>query len=268
MTINGLLKSSFQVKKRFLLMYKNANAGHIGSSLSCADIVTFLFFNWMQEADEFILSKGHAAACLYSILAEKGMISEAEIETFYKNNTYLAAHPPAGKINKISFATGSLGHGLSLAAGFGIAKTLKNNSEKVFCLTSDGELNEGSTWEAAQFIHHHHLKNVVWLIDKNNFQGFGSTKDVMNSLSLKDKCSAFGFHVVEADGHDFVSLANAKEAVLTANKPSVIICNTIKGKGWQGLENTLDCHYLPFKENDYIETLAYLEKEYQQKIKA
>jgi transketolase len=265
-THHYLLSKSLSIKKRFLKMYKDANAGHIGSSLSCADMIAFLFFDWMNDEDEFVLSKGHAAACLYSVLAEKGIISEAEIQTFYKNDTYLAAHPPAGKIDKISFATGSLGHGLSLAAGFGLAKKLKQHNDKTFCVTSDGELNEGSTWEAAQFIHHHNLKNVVWLIDKNNLQGFGKTEEVMNPLSLKEKCTAFGFHVMEADGHDFVSLAKAKQAVLAANQPCVIICNTIKGKDWLGLENTLDCHYLPFKENQFNEIIEALENVYQQKM--
>ena len=161
---NKLTLKSLSIKKRFIEMYYKANAGHIGSSLSCTDILTFAYFNWMQETDELILSKGHAAAALYSLLAEDGVLSTADIDSFYKNNTYLSAHPPANKINKIRFATGSLGHGLSLAAGLGMAAKLKNSDKKIMCVTSDGELNEGSTWEAALFITHHQLKNIVWFV--------------------------------------------------------------------------------------------------------
>lgn len=261
-----LLQKSLSVKKRFLKMYQSANAGHIGASLSCADIVTFIFFNWMNDNSEFILSKGHAAACIYSALAEKNVLSQADIDTFYQNDTYLAAHPPPNKIKGITFATGSLGHGLSLAAGIGLAHKLKNNDTSVFCLTSDGELNEGSIWEAAQFIVHHQLTNVVWLIDKNNWQGFGNTSDVLNPQSLSEKCKAFGFCVIETNGHDMESMQQAKEAAIAKDKPVVIICETIKGKGWVERENTLACHYLPFKQNEFDTTIAVLETEYQRNI--
>ena len=141
---SDLLKRAFSVKKRFLGMYKAANAGHVGCSLSCAEILTFVQFGWLTEGDEIILSKGHAAASLYSVLAEAGRLDESDIATFYKNNTYLAAHPPTNKLNGIPFATGSLGHGLSLAAGLGLAAKLKKTDKKIFCVTSDGEINEGS----------------------------------------------------------------------------------------------------------------------------
>src|SRR5580700_309077 len=140
-----LLKKALSIKKRFLGMYKAANAGHVGCSLSVAEIITFVRFSWMKDEDEIILSKGHAAASIYSMLAEEGILSEDDIKTFYKNNTYLAAHPPVNK--------------------------LKKTDKKIFCITSDGEINEGSTWEAALFIAHHNLKNVVWLVDRNKLQG-------------------------------------------------------------------------------------------------
>ena len=127
---NDLIIKSLNIKKRFIEMYYKVNAGHIGSSLSCADILTSVYFNWMSPTDEIILSKGHAAASLYSLLAEGGIISEKEISTFYQNDTYLAAHPPANKISKIPFATGSLGHGLSISAGLGLASKLKKNDKK------------------------------------------------------------------------------------------------------------------------------------------
>ena len=133
------------IKKRLIKMYKKANAGHVGSSLSCLEIATFIKFELMKPDDELILSKGHAAALLYSVLAESGELSENDIESFYKDGTFLSAHPPINKMKGIPFATGSLGHGLSISAGLGLAYKLKKSDKKIFCITSDGELNEGST---------------------------------------------------------------------------------------------------------------------------
>lgn len=232
-------------------MYKMANAGHVGCSLSVAEVLTFVRFGWMADNDEIILSKGHAAASLYSILAEEGILSEEDINTFYKNNTYLAAHPPVNKIKRIPFATGSLGHGLSLAAGLGLAQKLKRTNKKVFCVTSDGEINEGTTWEAALFIAHHNLTNVVWLVDRNRLQGYGRTEDVMKLEPLDKKLEAFGFNVIIADGHDFKSLDEAKQKAATSTLPVAIICNTTKGKGWTTYEDKVDCHYLPMKDDQY-----------------
>lgn len=230
-------------------MYKKANAGHVGCSLSCLEMIVFAKFELMKPEDELILSKGHAAALLYSVLAEAGVIAEEEIETFYKNGTYLSAHPPVNKIKGIPFATGSLGHGLSLAAGLGLANRLKKNDKKIFCITSDGEINEGSTWEAAMFISHHNLKNVVWLIDRNYLQGFGRTEDTLKLDPLDKKLESFGFQVVLADGHNFDSL-RATFALFQNEKPLAIICNTVKGKDLE-LQNTVDCHYLPLTEAEY-----------------
>ncbi|MBL7789247.1 MAG: transketolase [Chitinophagales bacterium] len=253
MKIQELKQKALKIKKRFLAMYYNANAGHIGSSLSCLEIVTFVKLNWMKVHDKFILSKGHAAACLYSVLAEKGFLSEAEIDSFYKNGSYLAAHPPVNKINGIPFATGSLGHGLSLAAGFGLSNSIQGKSLMTFCVTSDGELNEGSIWEAAMFIAHKKLNNVVWFIDRNRWQGFGSTEDVIKLDPLYDKLKAFGFNVLEGNGHDFNFLDSVKNIIInsTYDKPYVVICNTIKGNGLKFFEDTLSCHYLPLTIEQY-----------------
>ena len=243
-------------------MYLNSNAGHIGSSLSCTEILTFIFFGWMKENDEVILSKGHAAAALYSVLAEKGILTEEEINTFYKNGTYLPAHPPAGKIKNIPFATGSLGHGLSLAAGIGLSKKLKESTDRVFCVTSDGELNEGSTWEAAMFATHHQLTNLVWFIDKNNLQGLGRNDEVINMGDLSKKIEAFGWNTVTINGHSFSEMEEVKKQYPTFIKPTAIICNTIKGKGWPRYENKVDCHYLPMKGTDFEDIIQNLESEF------
>jgi transketolase len=248
--INPMLETRRNsVRTRLLNMYKAVNAGHVGCSLSCLEIIVFTRFHLMKEADEIVLSKGHAAALLYSMLAEDGTLSEKEIASFYKNGTYLSAHPPVNKIKGIPFATGSLGHGLSIAAGLGLANKLKKKDKKIFCITSDGELNEGSTWEAALFISHHCLKNILWFIDRNYLQGFGRTEDTLKLEPLDKKLESFGFQVVIADGHDFDSLQNALTKFRN-EKPLAVICNTIKGKDLD-LQNTVDCHYLPLTDADF-----------------
>jgi transketolase len=235
-------------------MYKQANAGHVGSSLSSLEMITFIKFSLMKAGDELILSKGHAAALLYSVLAEDGTISEEEIATFYKNGTYLSAHPPVNKISGIPFATGSLGHGLSIAAGLGLAGRLKKNEKKIFCITSDGELNEGSTWEAALFIAHHNLQNVTWFVDRNYLQGFGRTEDTLRLDPLDKKLESFGFQVMIADGHDFEAMKDAVAGFLH-ERPLAVICNTVKGKDLK-LADTVDCHYLPLTDEDYNKLLS------------
>lgn len=257
----NLIYKSLNIKKRFVEMYFKVNAGHIGSSLSCTEILTSVYFDWMLPTDEIILSKGHAAAALYSLLAEGKIISQKEIETFYQNGTHLAAHPPANKINKIPFATGSLGHGLSISAGLGLASKLKKTNKKIFCISSDGEINEGSTWEAALFIAQHHLTNVIWLIDRNKLQGFGSTEEIMKLSPLDEKLRAFGFEVIVVNGHDFDELNLAKTFYNKASKPIAVICNTIKGNGWIEQQNLLACHYLPFKESEYKNFLELIDKQ-------
>ncbi|MCW5908389.1 MAG: transketolase [Chitinophagales bacterium] len=261
-----LLTKAYNIKQRFLAMYKMANAGHVGCSLSVAEIITFVRFGWMKDSDELILSKGHAAAALYSMLAEDGTLTEEDIQTFYKNGTYLAAHPPVNKLKRVPFATGSLGHGLSLAAGLGIANKLKKTDKQIFCITSDGEINEGSTWEAALFIAHHKLTNVVWLIDRNQLQGYGRTEDVMKLDPLDKKLEAFGFNVVIADGHDFNSLETCRLSTVNCQLPTVIVCNTTKGHGWKTYEDKVDCHYLPMKDEQYALVTAEVRNSFEKQM--
>lgn len=258
-----LLERVWKIKKRFLKMYKTANAGHVGASLSCAEILTFIAFGWMRDEDEVILSKGHAAAALYSTLAERGLITEKDIETFYCDGTYLAAHPPPNRLKGIPFATGSLGHGLSLAAGLVLASRYKKSGKRVFCITSDGELDEGSLWEAASFIVHHSLTNVVWLIDRNNLQGFGRTEEVMKLEPLTKRLELIGFTAVECNGHDFASLEQGKEQLERSSQPGVLVCSTRKGKGWKPYENTVDSHYLPMKNEQYEALCEEIDNQYQ-----
>lgn len=249
----------FSVKQRFLAMYAKAHAGHIGSSLSCAEILVFLRLAWMSDQDTFVLSKGHAVAALYALLAETGLLQAADLDSFYRDGTLLPALPPTNAIAQIPFATGSLGHGLSLSAGMALGRRLNRRLGLCFCLTSDGELDEGSVWEAALFIAHRKLTNVVWLIDRNLIQGIGRTEGVMALEPLDAKLRAFGFHVVAADGHDFVSLLAARDECMRVladrQTPVAIIARTVKGHGVRGMEDTVDSHYLPMDEAQYARAL-------------
>jgi transketolase len=254
-----LAERVFSVKKRFLAMYKKANAGHIGSSLSCAEVLVFLRFAWMRNDDTFLLSKGQAAAALYSVLAEANVLTPAEIDSFYGEGTRLPALPPFNAIEAISFATGSLGHGLSISAGMALGARLKGQNRRVFCVTSDGELDEGSIWEAALFIAHRKLTNVVWLIDRNQLQGIGRTEEVLALEPLDAKLRAFGFHVIGVDGHDFVSLLAARDEctreVAARHVPVVIVANTVKGNGISYMRDTVASHYLPMNDAQYEQVL-------------
>ena len=268
--IDDLNKRAYSVKNRFLRMYKAANAGHIGCSLSCAEMLVFLKFAWISKDDKLVLSKGHAAAALYSVLIEEGSLSEDEGNSFYKDGTHLSGHPPFNKIKGIPFATGSLGHGLSWCAGMGMASRLKKEKNRIFCVTSDGELDEGSVWEAALFIAHHRLLNVIWLIDRNKIQGINRTEDVMALEPLADKLKSFGFWVLSVDGHDFNSLFAMKEKIDEASDhrklPNVVICKTVKGHGISFMQDTVDCHYLPFKDDQYERALLELEFQYKENV--
>lgn len=254
------------IKKRLLEMYYSANAGHVGSSLSCLEILTFIYFKLLNknESDIIILSKGHAAAALYSLYAEDGILNKQQIKTFYKDGTILSAHPPPNKIPQIPFATGSLGHGLSISAGFGISSRIKCNNRICYCITSDGELNEGSIWEAALFISNHKLNNVVWFIDRNYLQGFGLTEEVIKLEPLDKKLEAFGFNVFIIDGHSFSDFYKIKNDLFISTKPTVVICNTIKGYGWENYENKLSSHYLPLKDKEFNDMIDAIENELNQ----
>jgi transketolase len=252
----------FSVKRRFLAMYKRAHAGHIGSSLSCAELLVFLRFAWMREDDTFILSKGHAVGALYAVLAEANVLDQDDIASFYEDGTRLPALPPAGTLPGIPFATGSLGHGLSLCAGMALGAALRRSDRRFFCLTSDGELDEGSVWEAALFIRQRNLTNLVWLVDRNRIQGIGRTEDVLGLEPLDAKLRAFGFHVLAVQGHDFASLLAARDECMRVlqgrQSPVAIIAQTIKGHGIASLQDTVDSHYLPLEDAQYLQALAEL----------
>jgi transketolase len=247
-------------------LYKKANAGHIGSSLSCLDILIYLFFHKMKKNDKLILSKGHAAGALYTVLSKKGDIPEAVLDTFCKDGTFLPAHPAAGnKIKGITFATGSLGHGLSLSCGMALSARFTRKKFRVYCILSDGDCNEGSTWEAALFAAQQKLGNLTVIIDNNGLQAFGFTKDVLNLEPLMEKWKTFNFKVVYAsNGNSFQNLDKAFSHADSSSLslPRCVIAKTVKGSGVSFMENRMEWHYLPMSDELYAKALSEIERKY------
>ncbi len=251
-----LLKIKKDCLKEMLSLYNEARAGHIGASLSCLDLLVYLFFYKMRKEDKFVLSKGHAACALYTVLNKAGKISDELLHTYYKDGTFLAAHPPCGnKLEGIVFGTGSLGHGLSLAAGIALSSKLNNKKFNVYCIISEGDLNEGSTWEALLFSAQHKLNNLTIIVDNNNLQGFGSSSDVLNLEPLADKLKSFNLDVaVVSDGNDFSNIHSVfSDLAGTTNhsKPKCIIAKTTKGCGVSYMENNMEWHYLSMNQEQY-----------------
>jgi len=236
-------------RKRLLKMHFESGVGHIGGNLSCLDALIIIFNEFLTSSDEFILSKGHSSGALYVALWTIGRLKDDDLKLFHKDNTLLAGHPPAKGIQGIPFATGSLGHGLSLAAGTALGFKLKNDHARVVCLTSDGEWQEGSTWEALIFACHHKLNNLTVLVDHNNLQGFGSTGDIASMSPLWDRLKGFDIDLLVVDGHDPDAILHALE--FEQHYMRIIILQTIKGKGVSFLENRMNSHYLPLSIDQF-----------------
>jgi transketolase len=243
-----------RAKRRLLAMHYRNRVGHLGGNLSALDAMLLLHHELMAERDRFILSKGHAAGAYYITLWSLGLISETELATFHQDGTRLAGHPPAHGIPQIAFSTGSLGHGLSLAAGVALAARLKGESHRVFCLTSDGEWQEGSTWEALIFVCHHSLANLTILVDHNGLQGFGTTAQVASMDPLDAKLTGFDIDVRRCDGHDLQALRDTLTPL--GNRPVAVIMDTRKGHGVPDFEGRMESHYLPPTELQYQAALA------------
>jgi transketolase len=243
-----------EARARLLKMHFDAKVGHIGGNLSALDAMLHLHLHVMRGDDVFVLSKGHSAGALYVALWAAGELDEAALASFHQEGTVLAGHPVASWHKRIRFATGSLGHGLSLAAGVALAKQLRREPGTVYCLLSDGECEEGSVWEALMFVHHHRLTNLVVLVDANGLQGFGRTDQVASLEPLTPRFQSFGLHVVEIDGH----AANALDGALATrkNQPLIVVLRTIKGKGVSFMEGRMEWHYLPLIVDQYAQALS------------
>ena len=237
-----------RAKLRLLEMHYQSKVGHIGGNLSALDILISLYHYCLGPDDKFVLAKGHSAGALYVTLWTMGLLRDEDLRQFHGEGTRLSGHPPLRGIPEIVFATGSLGHGLGLAAGLALGKKLRSEEGRVFCLTSDGEWNEGSCWEALIFMAHHKLDNLTFIVDQNGMQGFGSTRQVANLDPLEEKFRAFGVNTIAVDGHDVASLCSA---LARCDGPVAIVASTIKGCGVSFMENQMAWHYLPMSEEQY-----------------
>ena len=241
-----------EVRRGIIEAVYSANSGHPGGALSCADILTVLYFNEMNidpkepndfNRDRFILSKGHASPALYSVLANRGYFPVENLKTFRKINSILQGHPDMKKVPGVDMTTGSLGQGLSAANGMALNAKLKNKDYRVYCLVGDGEIEEGQIWEAAMTSVHYKLDNMCLIVDNNNLQIDGTIDNVMNPYPIDKKFKAFGFEVININGHDIDEILKAFEVFKTIKeKPTVIVAKTIKGKGISYMENQVGWH--------------------------
>lgn len=247
---SSLKQTLRRARLRLLQMHYESGVGHIGGNLSCIDLMITLHHLIMRDDDYFVLSKGHAAGALYVTQWSLGRLSDDDLRQFHKDGTKLPGHPPPAGVPGVTFATGSLGHGLGLAAGVALGKRLSNESGHVFCLMSDGEWNEGSNWESLAFIAHQRLVNLTMIIDLNGLQGFGTTEEVNDLAPLAAKLVGFGLDVTTVDGHDPLMI----EAALRephGDRPRAIVARTIKGYGVSFMENKMEWHYLPMNKEQY-----------------
>ena len=249
---NMLLKTACKVRMGVIEGTTEAKSGHQGGSLSAADIITYLYFCEMNvdpknpkkaDRDRFVLSKGHCAPALYSVLALKGFFDFGEIKNLRKIGGMLQGHPDMNKIPGIDMSTGSLGQGISAAAGMALSAKASGDGYRVYTLLGDGEIEEGQVWEAAMFASHKKLDNLIAFVDNNDLQIDGNIEDVNSPKPIDKKFEAFGWAVFEIDGHDFDQIEDAvKKAKQVKDKPSVIIAKTVKGKGVSFMENVADWH--------------------------
>jgi transketolase len=246
-------------KRQLIKMHYHGRVGHLGGNLSALDAMMIVHHELMGKHDRFVLSKGHSAGAYYVTLWSLGLITEMELTTFHQDDTRLSGHPPARGIPEILFSTGSLGHGLSLAAGLALAARLKGGLHRIFCLTSDGEWQEGSTLEALIFACHHKLANLTILVDHNGLQGFGTTAEVASMDPLSTKLSGFDLDVRRCDGHDLRALRDTLTAL--SNRPVAVIMDTQKGHGVPDFEGRMESHYLPLSDSQYQAAMARLSEE-------
>jgi transketolase len=248
-----LAERALRVRERVLEIGANPEGTHVGGSLSIADVLTVLYFDVLNvrpeepdwpERDYFVLSKGHACAALYATLSQRGFFPEEECETYGRFGSRLAGHP-LRRLPGVEFPTGSLGHGLSLGVGLALAARLDERPNRSFVLLGDGELDEGSVWEAAMSGAHFGLDNLVAVVDRNGWQITGRTEETMRLEPLAERWRAFGWEVAEIDGHDLDELRTVFRAIpFTPGRPSVVVARTTKGRGVRLFEDRKKSHYV------------------------
>lgn len=266
--IKELKKIANNIRIDIIEQVYNAGSGHPGGALSIADILTVLYFNQMninpQEPnsnlrDRLVLSKGHACAALYATLSERGYFPKEELKTFRKLGSNLQGHPDMEKLPGIDMSTGSLGQGLSIANGMALASKMDNLGCRIYCILGDGEIEEGQIWEAAMTANKYKLDNLCAILDYNKLQIDGTIEEVKGVDCIRSKWEAFGFNVISCDGNNIESLIDAfEEAKQTKGAPSIIIANTIKGKGVPFMENKVEWHGKAPSKEEYTQALQAL----------
>lgn len=256
-----LKKTAKEIRKNIIEEIYSAQSGHPGGALSCADILTVLYFNQMNinpekiddlDRDRLVLSKGHASAALYATLAQRGYFSKEELKYFRKIGHLLQGHPDMKKIPGVDMSTGSLGQGLSVANGMALSSKMDKRGFRVYCIVGDGELEEGQIWEAAMTSVHYKLDNLCVIVDNNKLQIDGNVSDIMSVEPIDEKFRSFGFETFEVDGNNIDELITVIEKTKTVkDKPSVIIANTVKGKGVSFMENQVKWHGKAPKQEEY-----------------
>lgn len=242
---------------------QGGNRGHIGSSMSLIEILRVLFDDILkfksndpswEDRDRLILSKGHGCLALYALLADKKFFNFSELDKFCHNDGMLGGHPERNKIPGVEASTGALGHGLSIGVGMALALKIRKKSSKVFVIVGDGEINEGSVWEAAMCAGNHNLENLIVMIDYNKIQSYGFTEEVADLEPLVDKWKAFNFNVIEVDGHNVEEIRSILEKK-SSKKPLAVICHTVKGKGIGFAENDPKWHHKSNLDDSEIEDM-------------
>jgi len=264
--ISNLKSRALNVRRNIITASAKAGSVHIASALSPVDILVTLYFDTLRvdpkkskdpERDRFILSKGHGGLGLYCVLAERGFIPQKLLDRYGQNGSTLTVHPVLGSALGIEATTGSLGHGLGMGLGMALAQKRDKKSGRSFIMLSDGECDEGSTWEAVMLAGHLKLDNLVAIIDYNKLQCYGKVKDVLDLEPFADKWRANKWKVIEVDGHDFKKLILALRSIpLQKGRPTVIIAHTIRGKGLPFIENTIEGYYINIKMEDLDKRLA------------
>jgi transketolase len=250
-----------RIREHVLRESRRANVGHIGSSLSIADILAALYGGILRIAsptdpdrDRFVLSKGHAALALYAALSLRGWLPEAELSTYCGDGSLLGVHPES-ELPGVDFCTGSLGQGLSLAAGAALAARKSGSQRRVFALISDAELNEGSTWEAMMFAAQNRLSNLYVFLDLNGQQALGYTRDVMAIPNPAERIAAFGWDTVEVDGHDVAAMTAAVDRAAGDSRPHAFVARTIFGRGVSYMTGQIKWHYWPMSDDEYAQAV-------------
>ena len=267
--VEALKKIAIEVRKGIIEAVYNAKSGHPGGALSCADILTVLYFNQMNvdedkpkdpNRDRLVLSKGHACPALYSVLARKGYFDKELLKTFRKTGSNLQGHPDMNKVPGVDMTTGSLGQGISAAVGMAIASKMNKAGCKVYCIVGDGEIEEGQSWEAFTAASKNELNNLCIILDNNNLQIDGEIEKVGGMNNLTEKFLSFGFNVINVDGHNIDNLIDAfTTAKQTKGKPTIIIAKTIKGKGVSFMENQTGWHGKAPNEEEYNRAMEELD---------